>query len=298
MPIFFNPMDGTLRVKPAKPKRFDAVTGEFYMGWLPPGTGGIPAPSFPAESALNYRFNTEEVGFYPQFLPDISPNGIEPPNSTDPGQRGRLLFSDLSAAAIVPDALNGSTAIQMGGQTVFQPSTARDAGVLTPYYFPASAFTTLNVFKTIPMSPSNNFTVFQGIAGTNLVNGSISYGNLSLDGITCVIFIAEGSSGTNVIQATVPVAVFSNYCTVMVTYNGGGFSAANFSVKVNGTPYTFGSSPFGLAGNPGTFFQTSNDTNVPTGFFIESAMWNRLLTAEELTALNDYTQDAYGLSVE
>lgn len=289
-------MDGTLRVKPAKPTRFDAVTGEFYMGWLPPGAGSSTPPELPAQADLNYRFKTDGDPFLLDFLRDRSPNGIPNPTVVTPGQRGAMIYPDLSVAAILPGDLNGKTAVQVGGQFRARVTTASGAPVYPPYFSVGSGFTTLTICKSAALSATNNYIIFPEIQGTPALVGNIALYAFYQGPGDVRLYITTDDSGTVVFEASISPTTFNSYSTVVWTYNGLGLTAANFSIKVNGVELTVTPSAFPIVtGNGGIFYGTGNDTDVPTGFLLESAMWNKALSSSELAELNAYTQNEYTL---
>lgn len=296
MPIFFNPMDGTLRVKPAKPKRFDAVTGEFYMGWLPPGAGASAPPEIPAQADLNFYFKVDGDSFLPNFMLDRSPNGIADPTSPASGQRGRMLYGDVSARAVLSNEINGKSALQIGGQTRLNASTSRDSSTYAPYYSPSSPFTTFTAFKGVTLDAVNSFYIMPEITGTPSPSGNFATYAFFFSGNSYLLF-ASDSTGIPTLSANITATTFNSYSTVVLSYNGLGFSASNLVLRINGSIVPI--SVFGLAigsGNGGVFLGTNNLAATPCAYLLESAMWNRELTSSELTQLNDYTQNEYTLT--
>lgn len=299
MPIFFNPMDGTLRVKPAKPKRFDAITGEFYMGWLPPQTGAAPLdPVMPAEADLNYWVKVDGDPALLPYMLDRSPNGIEDPLSEDPGQRGRMLYGDSGTASILPNAINGKPSLRVGGQSRLNISTSKNANTFNSYFSPSSAFSCLTAFKGITLDAVNSFYILPEITGTpSLVNNFAMYAYF--DGTTPYMILTNDVDGSIVLQAEITTTTFNAFSTVFLTYNGLGFSASNFDLRINGVSIPLTLSAFVIgSGNGGCFFGTNNDFTTVCAEFLESACWDKQLNAAEITALDEYLNFNYGLSVE
>lgn len=256
----------------------------------------LSGPIMPAQANLNYWFKVDGDAFLPNFMLDRSPNGIPDPNDNGPGQRGRMVYGDPLATALVPNAINGKDALQIGGTSRCQPSLERNSPVFAPYYEVTEPFSAFVALRSAPLDATNNFIILPEIAGTiPFVNNFVLY--IFLDaGVTYAVFCPD-SSGVGTLQAIIPTTAFDNYSTMLITYNGLGFDAANFTIKINNVSYTVTTSTIGLgSGNGGCFYGSGNNTpSVPTGFLLESAMWNKVLDSTELTELNDYTVNEYGL---
>ena len=299
MPIFFNPIDGTLRVKPAKPKRFDPITGEFLMGWLPPQAGAAPiTPSIPAEADLNYWLKVDGDTYLPPYMLDRSPNGIEDPLSEDPGQRGRMLYGDIGTSFVVPNAINGKAALQVSGQSRLNISTSKNANTFNSYFSVGAPFSCITAFRGLTLDSVNSFYILPEITGTpSLVNNFAMYAYF--DGTNSYMILTNDVDGSIVLQGDITTTTFNAYSTVFLTYNGLGFSPANFDLRINGVTVPLTVSAFVIgSGNGGCFFGTNNDFTTAAAFLLESACWDKVLSAEEITALDEYMQSEYGLVVE
>lgn len=261
----------------------------------------LSGPQLPAQVDLNYWFRTSDDAFILTYMKDRSANGVANPSLAVPtGQRGRMIYADLAAASIVPSAINDKTAILIGGQTRLNVSLQRDTSVYQPYFDPATPFTTMTICKGTTLSATNNFIIFVEITGTPNIFGNVALYVIHYSPSNIKIMLASEPFGIVGWEApiTVTATTFNSYSTILWSYNGLGLSPGNFSIRVNGSaPVAFtASANTTQTGNGGVFFGTGNDISIPTAFFLEGTMWNKELSAGELTELNDYTMDQYGLS--
>lgn len=255
----------------------------------------LAPPDMPAQTDLNYWFRTSDDAYLLGFMKDRSPNGIADPTDLASGQRGRMLFADLSAAAIVPNAINGKSSVQMGGQTRLQVSTQRNSAAYAPYYSVSSPFSALTVFKSNTLTATNDYLILPEITGTPAFFQNFAMYALFNAGSPVLVLVSD-AYGTINLQVSITATTFNSYSTLYVSYNGAGFSASNFTVRINGFSSTVSASALAAgAGNGGIFFGTANDTFTPTAELLESAMWNKALSAGEISTLSSYTNAEYGL---
>lgn len=258
-------------------------------------SGGGGARTFPAQEDLDYWFKVDGDIYLPDFMQDRSPNGLPDPTVLDPGQRGRMVYGDVSARTVISGAINGKSALQMGGETRLQVSNERNSPSFITYYEVGNPFTALTIFKSIALDATNSFIILPEITGNpSLVNNFAAYAFWNSG--SPVLILCSDASGTTTVTAPITASTFDDYSTLLITYNGGGFSAGNFTITVNGVALTISSSALVVgSGNGGIFYGTSGTASVPTGYLLESSLWNRVLTTDEQLQLARYVYDEYAL---